>query len=97
MTGRSGRSTRSSARSVSGSVPTIVGRGDAPVGQLHADLVRALDDVVIGDDVTGRVDDHAGAEAALDALAHGRQILSQQRTRGAEGTGVRRRRAPCRC
>ena len=47
-----------------------LGRGDAPVGQLHADLIRALDDVVIGDDVTGRIDDHAGAEAALDALAH---------------------------
>ena len=35
--------------------------------------------MMIGDDVTGRIDDHAGAEAAFDALAHGRQILPQQR------------------
>ena len=64
-------------------------RGDAPVGQLHADLVRTLDDMMVGDDVTGRIDDHAGAEAALDALADGRQMLSQQR--------IRRRGSAARC
>ena len=74
-----------------------LGRGDAPVRQLHADLIRALDDMVIGDDVTGPIDDHAGAEAALDALAHCRQMLPQQRIR-ARGPGARRRPlAPYRC
>ena len=50
-------------------------RGDAAVGQLYADLVRTLDDVVIGDDVACFVDDDAGAEAALDALADRGRML----------------------
>src|SRR5262249_14881985 len=53
-------------------------RGDAAVGQLYADLVRALDDVVIGDDVAGLIDDDAGAEAALDALTDRGRMLPQQ-------------------
>ena len=86
MTGGSLIGTRRIARSVSGIHADDLGRGDAAVGQLDADLVRSLNDMVIGDDVTGRIDDHAGAEAALDALAHCGQMLPQQRIR-ARGPG----------
>ena len=43
----------------------------ALVGERDANLIGALDDVVIGDDDAARINDHAGAERALDALAGG--------------------------
>ena len=46
-----------------------VGREFALVGQRHLDLIGVLDDVEIGHDQARRVDDDAGAERALDALA----------------------------
>ena len=55
-----------------------LGRGDAAVGELDPDFVRTLHHVVIRNDMTGAIDDHTGAEAAFDALAHGRQMLLQQ-------------------
>ena len=41
----------------------------ALVGERDLDLVGVLDDVVVGDDEAGGVDDDAGAERALDLLA----------------------------
>ena len=41
----------------------------ALVGERDLDLVGALDDVVVGDDQAGRIDDHARAERALHLLA----------------------------
>ena len=38
------------------------------VRERHLDLLRALDDVVVGDDVAGLVDDEAGAEGLLRGL-----------------------------
>ena len=37
----------------------------APVGERDPHLVGAVDHVMVGDDETGRVDQHAGAERAL--------------------------------
>ena len=42
--------------------------------------------MVVGNDVTGAIDDHAGAEAALDALADRGQMLLQQGI-AADGAG----------
>ena len=39
-----------------------VGGKLAPVGKRHLDLVHVLDDVVVGHDEAGRIDDHARAE-----------------------------------
>src|SRR5262249_59870236 len=39
------------------------------VGERNLDLVGALDDVVIGDDEAGVIDDYAGAKRALYLLA----------------------------
>ncbi len=53
----------------------------ALVGERHANLVGALDDVMIGDDDAARIDDHARAERALDALAgrpHARQLPAEK-------------------
>ncbi len=41
----------------------------ALVGESDLDLVRILDDVIVGDDEAGGVDDDAGAQRALDLLA----------------------------
>ena len=41
----------------------------ALVGERHLDLVGALDHVHVGDDKAARIDDHAGAERALDLAA----------------------------
>ena len=54
------------------------GFGDAPVGQLHADRIGAGDHVLIGDDGACPIDDHAGAEAAFDALPVARPIIAEQ-------------------
>ena len=45
----------------------------ALVGERDLDLVGILDDVVIGHDEPGGIDDHAGAERALDLLARAAQ------------------------
>ncbi len=58
------------------------GRGDTTVRQLHADLVRALDHVMVGDQVAVGVEDDARAEAAFHALPDLGGILSQQRIAG---------------
>ena len=66
---RSGRSTeagapftRTTAMSVDGSEPTIFAGYDAPPLKPDANVLRSLDDVVVGDDVAAFVDDEAGAE-----------------------------------
>ena len=41
----------------------------APVGQRHRELLPALDHVMIGDDQTRRIDDHAGTERLLHPFA----------------------------
>ncbi len=46
--------------------------GRAPVLQQYLDGIGAGDDVVIGQDMAGFGDNHAGAQGALDALALGR-------------------------
>jgi hypothetical protein len=46
-----------------------IGREFALVRQRHLDLIGVLDDVEIGHDQARRVDDDAGAERPLDALA----------------------------
>jgi hypothetical protein len=56
-----------------------------------------LNDVVVGNDVTGLIDDYAGAEAALDALAYGRQMLPQQWIAPEDVRRMRRRLAPYKC
>ena len=66
------------ARSVSGSWPDDGRVGDAAVGELHPDRVGAGDDVLVGDDGALRVDDHARAQAALDALAIARPVIAEQ-------------------
>ena len=43
-------------------VPDHLGRELAAVVEVDGDLVGALDDVIVGDDDAGRVDDEAGAE-----------------------------------
>ena len=59
----------------------------APVGQHHGDLVGALDDVMVGHDQAVRVDDHAGAERVLDALARaGRKPKSSPKKRLKNGS-----------
>src|SRR5262249_18849092 len=50
----------------------------AAVLELHADRVGVGYHVVIGDDVPVRIDDDAGAEAALDALPVARHVLAEQ-------------------
>ena len=45
-----------------------LGRHLAPVGQRHLHLGGVADDVVVGDDDAGRVDEHAGAERGALAL-----------------------------
>ena len=44
--------------------------GAAPVAEQHLDIVGALDHVVVGEQVAGRRDDHARAEADLALLGH---------------------------
>ena len=52
--------------------------GDAAVGQLHPDRIGARNHVLVGDDGALRVHDHAGSQAALDALAVARPIVAEQ-------------------
>ena len=51
-------------------MPTTFALKRAAVGQLDADLVGAVDDVVVGQDVAVGPDDHARAEAAFTPLRH---------------------------
>ena len=57
-----------------------VGGEFALVGQRDLHFAGALDDVIIGDDETGRIDDDAGAERALDLLAAARRRRTGERT-----------------
>ena len=50
-------------------MPTTLAVERAAVGQLDLDVVGAVDDVVVGEDVAVRLDDDARAEAAFAALA----------------------------
>ncbi len=68
MTGSLSRSILSTARSDSGSVPTIVARPIAAVAERHLDVVGALDDVIVGQQVADGRDDHARAEPDLALL-----------------------------
>ncbi len=57
-----------------GEVRAFVGKDElrlelAPVGERDGELVAALDDMEIGDDEAGGIDDDAGAERLLHALA----------------------------
>ena len=61
----------------------------ALVGERHLDLVGALDHVHVGDHEAGRVDDHAGAQRALDL--RGRRRPARRRSGGRSG----RRTAGC--
>ena len=54
--------TRSSARSLLVSLPTSFGRQLGAVVEDDVDLVGIGDDVIVGDDEAGRIDDEAGAE-----------------------------------
>ena len=56
---------RTTATSVGGSLPSTRGREAAVVGELHDDLVRAGDDVVVGQDDAAAVDDEPRAQAFL--------------------------------
>ena len=67
-TGTGFRSMTSTARSVSGSRPDDARIRGAAVRELHVDRLGVRDDVVVGDDMALRIDDDAGAEAALDPL-----------------------------
>ena len=102
--GRSeGGSMRSKARSAAASAPTTSASKLAPIVQHHHDLVRLLDDVVIGDDQPVRFDDHAGAERILLTLGGRRPtkaLVAEERI-GEEGIAVEQRRldpcCACRC
>ena len=72
-------------------------RRHASVGQLHADLIGALNDMMIGDEVALLIDDHAGAKAAFDALADARQVSAAAADRRPRAARSCRRRAPCKC
>ena len=72
----------------------------ALVGERDLDLVGVLDDVIVGDDEAGGVDDDAGAERALDLLARAagaaaeeaaEDRIVEQRARGSRPRGRRRR------
>ena len=65
MLGRLVASTLMTARSVRGSVPTVSPQ-NAAVAEGHFDLGRALDHVIVGDDVAVRRDDDAAADAMFD-------------------------------
>ncbi len=52
--------------------------GDAAIGQLHPDGIRARNHMLIGDDGALRIHDDAGPQAALDALAVTRPIIAEQ-------------------
>src|SRR3712207_9220750 len=52
----------------------------AAVVQLDANLLRAVDDVVVGQDVAVGADDDAGAEAALDAPLTARLLLADRKS-----------------
>ena len=52
--------------------------GDPAVGQLHPDRIGAGDDVLVGHDGALRIDDDAGSQAALDALAVARPVVAEQ-------------------
>ena len=62
----------------------------ALVGERDLDLVGALDDVVVGHDQAGGIDDHAGAERALHLLAAaGRGTPKKRRKIGSSSSGLR--------
>ena len=50
----------------------------ALVGERDLDLVGVLDDVIVGDDEAGGVDDDAGAERALDLLARTARAAAEE-------------------
>ena len=54
------------------------GVGDAAVGKLHSDGIRARDDVLIGHDGARVIDDDARTQAALDALPVARPKIAEQ-------------------
>jgi hypothetical protein len=53
------------------------GIGHAPIRELYADGVGAVDHVLIGDDGTLRIDDDPRAQTALDALPVARPVVAQ--------------------
>lgn len=56
---------------LSGSTPTTRAIHTAPVEEPHLDGFRALDDMIIGEDITAGTDDDAGSEARLHTkVAH---------------------------
>ena len=57
-----------------------LGRELAPVRQSDGDLglAASLDDVIVGDDEAALIDQHAGAERVLDALARDAEPLAEQ-------------------
>lgn len=50
----------------------------ALVGQRHLDLVGTLDDVDVGDDQPGRIDDDAGAERTLHLVARPARTAAEE-------------------
>ena len=66
--------TFSSAMSVLASRPTTFAFSVRVVVQDHGDLVGAVDHVVVGDDVAGRIDDEARAERGASRCAAARRL-----------------------
>ena len=87
------------ARSVSGSVPTTEALAERPSAKQNLNGVSASNHVVVRDDVSGRAEDDAGAQRALDPLAAaaiGKQATLQRGVQA--GVGCARRRVwRCRC
>ena len=84
-----------SARSVSGSAPSSLGRHPSPVGKGHFERRRAVDDVVVGDDQPVGRDRHARTHAAAfgDDGADGRaDAVGDRGDRARIGVEQRRRR-----
>jgi hypothetical protein len=51
--------------------------GDAAIGKLHSDGIRARDDVLIRHDGPGGIDDDAGPQTALDTLSIARPKIAE--------------------
>ena len=70
-----------------GEIGALVGEQEvrlefASIGEHHGDLLRIADDVVVGDDEAGGIEDDAGAQRLLDALARHaeRRLIAEEAT-----------------
>ena len=76
--------------SVAASLPIDPGAEAAPVRQLHQDALRALDDVMVGEDVAFGVDDEAAACSAPLVVVDRRSPDSSCRQPGMPSGGCAR-------